>query len=268
MLSEKSLKKILLLDDAFCELLNDRASLLDDLVLNPELESIVFYNLLKNNGVNLDFAYSLMKLFMYKIYFQYSFFFVNDFSYNVADKIKTFFSLNAKMFPFDDIKSALKKFLKNDKAVLCDKIPFNKPSNGWWLYLLDTDKQIFSKLTPDFIDVKDSEQYYAVAKILSNPDYDRSFIVVETSAVVGVNWIKTVLLKIKIPIYRVVESIATYKKNVVHLIEITGNIDQNDKRFGKVIQVSDVKLQLLKKIGGYFQFVQTTDIDNLVEFSK
>ena len=75
-------------------------------------------------------------------------------------------------------------------------------------------------------------------------------------------------MKLKIPIYRVVESIATYKKDVVHLIEITGNIDQNDKRFGKVIQISDIKMQLLKKSGGYFQFVQTTDIDNLVEFSK
>ena len=268
MISEKNLKKILLIDDAFCELLNDRYNLVGDFALNPEFESVVFYNLLKNNGMNLSLAYSLMKVFMSKIYSEYTYITTNNFSYSIVDIIKNFFVIDAKVGVFDDIKSALKKFLKNDKCVLCERIAFKKPSNGWWLYLLDTDKQIFTKLIPDFDEVKDSDQYYAVAKIDGNPDYDRSFIVVETSAVVGVNWIKIVLLKLKIPIYRVVESIATYKKNVVHLIEITGNIDQNDKRFGRIIQVSDIKMQLLKKIGGYFQFVQTTDIDNLVEFSK
>ncbi len=270
-ITDRTLEKLLIVQEGIVDLLQSRKKLLPKKEIDPEMESAIFYNLTKDNKLSTEQSYDLMKTLVSDTYAEYEFLTVKspraDESVLLTEKIKRNFGTDIKISASDNIKSAIKKLLKNDKAILCDKIKESYPSNGWWIYLLDSDKEIFEKINPDFETEKTSAtgaNYYAVGKVNSAQDYDRSFIVMETSVPVGINWIKTVLIKLKIPVYKIVETIATYKSNVVHLIEVTGNIDSNDSRFGKQASVGNINFQLLKKIGGYFQKIESISNDKLL----
>ncbi|MDR2934102.1 MAG: hypothetical protein LBU68_02360 [Rickettsiales bacterium] len=270
-ITEKTLEKLLIIEEGIIDLLQSHTKLLSKKEIDPEMESAIFYNLTKDNKLSTAQAYDLMKSLQSNTYNEYEFLTVKnsrtELDALMMDKTKRNFGTNVRIGSTETIKTAIKKLLKNDKIILCEHIQENYPSNGWWIYLLDLDKEIFEKINPDFESTKptsNKENFYAVGKINSAQDYDRSFIVMETSAPVGTNWIKTVLIKLKIPVYKLVESIATYKSNTVHLIEITGNIDANDSRFGKVAKVGDINFQLLKKIGGYFQKIENISDDKLL----
>jgi len=234
--------------------------------LSPDITNEIFYHLINNYKFSPEFAYDLTKLLCNTVYQKYEFLIIDNQKTSnelITEKIKRNFGTNIKISALENIKIAIKQIKKNDNLILCESIN-NNISDGWWIYLLETNKEIFTKLNPDFEENNQQQTHYAIAKLNTKQNYDRSFIIIETSAPVGQNWIKTVLIKLKIPVYRVVESVATYKKNVIHLIEITGNIDENDNRIGKELKINNIKFEILKKIGGYFQKINSEENNQLL----
>ena len=262
------LNKVEIVTDGIVTLISQLAPIINKISnsnIDPEIESEIFFMLINNYKWGIEYAYDLLKILYNPIYQKYKFLIVDNKKLNkelITEKIKRRFGTQSKILLEKDIKPAIKKIMKDNNTILCEAI--NDNSSGWWIYLMDTDKEIFTKINPDFEEDDITKNYYAIAKLLTKPNYDRSFIIAETSAPVGINWLKTVLVKLKIPVYKVIESIATYKRNVIHLIEITGNIDESDIRFGKELKISGIKFELLKKIGGYFQKINSIENNQLL----
>ena len=263
------LNKVEIVTDGIVTLISQLSPIINKISnsnIDPEIESEIFFMLINNYKLDVGYAYDLLKILCNSVYKQYKFVIVDNQKQNtelITEKIKRHFGTQSTIIFEKDIKQTIKKITKDDNMILCESIK-NDFSTGWWVYLMDTDREIFTKINPDFEEDNITQNYYAITKLSTKPNYDRSFIIAETSEPVGINWLKTVLVKLKIPVYKVIESIATYKRNVIHLIEITGNIDESDIRFGKELKISGIKFELLKKIGGYFQKINSIENNQLL----
>ncbi len=151
---------------------------------------------------------------------------------------------------------------------LLASIPATKttPKDVWWIPLLTKENKnikIIAKLP--IIENDDGIKEYLIGKTNSYYGYDRSVIAIATSENITNNWLKTALHKINIPLYCIIDSTAIFNGTVLHLIEISHQINsEKDEIFSLNETLNGINIRMAGYIGGYY--LPQVEKDKIVDF--